>query len=65
MDEQEVIKQLSEKYELIKQLINSYNEIAKSNKIDTRVGCIINENDDDDSYFPFDTEGWVPSNLHC
>lgn len=69
-NEEEVLKTLAEKYESIKKLVDEYNKTAKSLKIDTRVGCVINEESEDseDNYysnFGFSAEGWMPSSIGC
>lgn len=68
MDNQEVIKELAEKYESIKKLVKEYNDLSRKNKLGTEVGCIINtneENEDEDSYGEYDYFGWMPSSLGC
>jgi hypothetical protein len=72
MNKEEAIKQLAEKYEQIENLVDEYNVMSNKHKLDTRVGCIINCNnddeDDEDSYSDdtgYDYRGWMPSSLGC
>lgn len=66
--DEEVVEALKNKYDAIKQLVAEYNNLARESKMDSRVGCIINENAEGDEYddeSSFDYEGWLPSSATC
>ena len=72
-DEIDVAKELASKYNQIEQLVAEYNNLARKNKIDSLVGCIITpnqeNNDEDEDYYDdesnYSYSGWVPSSLGC
>ena len=67
-DKIEIEKELEEKYNQITRLVGEYNKLAFDNKLDSRVGSIINsdENNEDDEYEEgYSTSGWWPSSLGC
>ena len=65
LNNEDVLKQLAEKYELIKKLVKEYNSLSNEYKIDSAVGCIISGENNDSYEESYDYEGWAPSSLGC
>ena len=56
---EDVVSELENKYNSIKELVHEFNKLAQNNKLSTRVGCVINENDKDneDEEYDWDENG--------
>lgn len=66
MINEDIVKELAEKFEKIKLLVMEYNRLSSDNKIDSEVGCIINNNNDAEmDMYSCDHEGWLPSSTFC